>query len=103
MAETKESSRVLILGGSGFIGRNFVKFLVDNNLASYIKVADKSIPATGYLSAEHKAAFDNPIVKFQQADLSRERMWALTYLEFASFCRIVVNCNLGRGFEALTS
>jgi nucleoside-diphosphate-sugar epimerase len=63
---------VLILGGCGFIGRNLVKYLVDNKLASKIRVADKNLPATSYLSSEHKAAFDEKIVEFMQADLTRE-------------------------------
>jgi len=68
MAEAKE---VLILGGTGFIGRNLVKFLVDNKLAKYILVVDKRPPGTSYLSATHAAAFANPIVQFQQGDLSK--------------------------------
>ena len=65
--------RVLVLGGCGFIGRNFVKYLVDNKLASHIKVADKAIPGTSYLSADHKAAFEQKnIVEFKQSDLAKE-------------------------------
>lgn len=65
--------RVLITGGCGFIGRNLVKYLVDNKLASHIKVADKALPGTSYLSPEHKAAFDQKnIVEFKQSDLSKE-------------------------------
>lgn len=67
-----QKPRVLILGGCGFIGRNFVQYLISNELVSYIKVADKALPGTSYLSPEAKAAFDNPKVKFQQADLSRD-------------------------------
>jgi hypothetical protein len=46
----------LVLGGCGFIGRNFVKYLLDNGLAGDVRVADKRHPATAALSAEHKAA-----------------------------------------------
>jgi len=64
---------VLILGGCGFVGRNLVKYLVDNKLASTIRVADKALPATSYLSAAHKAAFDQKnIVEFKQSDLSKD-------------------------------
>ncbi len=48
---------MLILGGSGFIGRNLVKFLVDNKLAGKIRVADKTIPAVAGMNAAHTAAF----------------------------------------------
>jgi len=64
--------RVLILGGVGFIGRNLVQYIAHNNLASYIQVADKSLPAVSYLLPEHKEHFDNKdLVKFVQCDLTR--------------------------------
>jgi len=69
-SDSKKS--VLILGGCGFIGRNLVKYLVDNKLASFIRIADKNLPATSYLNAEHKKAFDEKIVEFVQTDLTRE-------------------------------
>ncbi len=37
------------------------------------QVADKAMPGISYLNEDHKAAFANPIVKFQQADLARQR------------------------------
>ncbi|CAK4074816.1 unnamed protein product [Aphanomyces euteiches] len=64
--------RILILGGVGMIGRNFVKYCVDNALASYIRVADKSMPAISYLSEVHKAAFAADIVEYVQADLTKD-------------------------------
>jgi dTDP-D-glucose 4,6-dehydratase len=39
----------LIAGGMGFIGRNFVKYLLDNNLASDIRIADKRMPFMAFL------------------------------------------------------
>lgn len=61
---------VLVLGGVGFIGRNFVKYLVDNKLATKIRVVDKVLPATAYFSKGIQEAFDNPIVEFKQGNLS---------------------------------
>jgi nucleoside-diphosphate-sugar epimerase len=70
MAEEKPS--VLILGGTGFIGRNLVKHLVDNDLTSFIRVADKGLPATSGMHPSHKAFFDNKEkVQFKQCDLAR--------------------------------
>ncbi len=64
---------VLVLGGCGFIGRNFVKFLVDNKLATKIVVADKSPPFMGFFNDEHKAVFEQKeVVEFKQADVSKD-------------------------------
>lgn len=57
----------LILGGCGFIGRNVVQFLVEQQLCSRIRVADKVLPATAYLTARQQKAFDQ--VEFKQANL----------------------------------
>jgi nucleoside-diphosphate-sugar epimerase len=73
MDKPEGKANVLILGGCGFIGRHLVKYLVDNKLASHIKVADKALPGTSYLSAELKAAFDQKnIVEFKQSDLCKD-------------------------------
>lgn len=60
----------LIAGGMGMIGRNLVKYLLDNNLASDIRVADKKAPFMAFLSADHKAAIENDLVEVVQADCS---------------------------------
>ncbi|KAF9310301.1 hypothetical protein BG000_008408 [Podila horticola] len=59
---------VLVLGGVGFIGRNFVTYLVENDLASEIRVIDKVLPQTAYLNKRFAAAFDK--VEFMQGNLS---------------------------------
>lgn len=61
---------VLVLGGVGFIGRNFVKYLVDNNVAEKIRVVDKVLPSTAFLGAEHQAAFNAPNVEYKQGNLT---------------------------------
>lgn len=66
-----DKPRVLILGGTGFIGRHLVKYLIDNDLASKIRVADKSMPQLAYLTPEFKKYYDREdIVEFKQANLS---------------------------------
>ncbi|KAH9252153.1 hypothetical protein BASA81_009904 [Batrachochytrium salamandrivorans] len=60
---------VLVLGGVGFIGRNLVSLLVDGGLAAHIRVVDKVLPTTAYLSDAHKKVFANPMVEFKQANL----------------------------------
>ncbi|CAO3572990.1 unnamed protein product [Mortierella alpina] len=59
---------VLVLGGVGFIGRNFVAHLVENGLSAEIRVIDKVLPQTAYLNKRFQAAFEK--VQFMQGDLS---------------------------------
>ncbi len=60
---------VLILGGSGFIGRHFIEYLVSNNLSDSIRVVDKTTPSIAYLNARQKKLFEDPKVEFKQANL----------------------------------
>ncbi|KAF9164145.1 hypothetical protein DFQ26_001791 [Actinomortierella ambigua] len=48
---------ILVLGGVGFIGRNFVTYLVENDLAAEIRVVDKALPETAYLNKRFKDNF----------------------------------------------
>ncbi|KAJ0405301.1 hypothetical protein P43SY_001060 [Pythium insidiosum] len=64
--------RILVLGGAGMIGRNFVKHCIDHDLCSYIRIADKTMPEIAYFGPEHKQAFADSRVKFVQADLTRD-------------------------------
>ena len=61
---------VLVLGGVGMIGRNFVQYLVDNELATKIRVVDKVLPATAFLGPGHAEAFKKDIVEFKQGNLT---------------------------------
>ena len=65
--------KVLVLGGVGFIGRNVVTHLVQNDLASFIRVADKVLPPTAFLGSPHKEAFESEgLVDFKQRNLNSE-------------------------------
>lgn len=82
---------ILVLGGIGFIGRNLVKYLVDNNCAAKIRVVDKVLPAIAFLGKEHQAAFDNPIVEFTQGNLTSVDSIAKVYTLEGSKFNIVFN------------
>jgi len=58
---------VLVLGALGFIGRNLVKYLVENNLAN-VTAVDKQLPNCAYLSHDEEAIFDQK-VRFYQKNL----------------------------------
>ncbi|CAG8545640.1 2104_t:CDS:10 [Diversispora eburnea] len=64
----KTKPTVLVLGGLGFIGRNFVTYLIENDLASEIRVVDKVLLITTALNVRQKAAFSKVDVK--QKDLA---------------------------------
>ncbi|XP_050538018.1 uncharacterized protein LOC126903688 [Daktulosphaira vitifoliae] len=63
------TDRVIILGGCGFIGRHIVKYLVDNNLVTAIRVVDKVPPQIAWMNNTHKKAFESPLVEFCSANL----------------------------------
>jgi nucleoside-diphosphate-sugar epimerase len=58
---------VLILGGCGFIGKNLATHLVEKDIAGKIRVVDKGLPATAYLTGQQQKAFDK--VEFRQGNL----------------------------------
>jgi nucleoside-diphosphate-sugar epimerase len=70
---------VLVLGGVGFIGRNFVKWLVDKGVAGKIRVIDKVLPATAFLGKEHQDAFNHPSVEYKQGNLTSIRKYFLFF------------------------
>lgn len=88
---TESKPRVLILGGTGFIGRHLVKHIIDNDLASKVRVADKSPPQTSYLTDEFKKYFENPIVEFKQANLSNPAHVKRVFADEEGAYKYVVN------------
>ncbi|XP_046857519.1 dTDP-glucose 4,6-dehydratase 2-like [Xenia sp. Carnegie-2017] len=64
-----EKPSVIIMGGLGFIGRNLVTYLVENDLCSKIRAVDKVPPQTAWLNERHKQAFENSSVEFKSANL----------------------------------
>lgn len=62
---------VLILGGCGYIGRNLVQYLLENDLAGFIRVADKILPAMAYLHPDIEPLFESSSVQVVQCDLTK--------------------------------
>ena len=67
-----EGTSVLILGGLGMIGRSLVKYILDYELAGFVRVVDKQVAAMAYLNEVFRNAFADPRVEVVQGDLSVE-------------------------------
>lgn len=81
----------LILGGCGFIGRCLVKFLVENDLAGFIRAADKAMPATANMTPEYEALYDKPNVEYKQCNLSNPASVAKVFAEDKGAWNFVIN------------
>jgi len=84
--------RVLVLGGLGFIGRNLVRYLVQNDLVSKICVSDKVLPQVAFLNKAEKEIFENSDkVSFIQANLAREQTIEKVFTHDGGNYSLVIN------------
>jgi len=90
---TNSKPNVVVLGGCGFLGRNMVQYLVENNLVGKVRVSDKMLPALAGLSQKQQDIFENrkDIVSFKQANLAREAMVDKVFDEMGDKYDFVIN------------
>lgn len=80
----------LVLGGTGFIGRSVVDYLVKEEIATKIRVADKKAPEMSNMTTDQEEIYnDEKLIEFVQADLSRDAMVAKVFTGKFDF---VINC-----------
>lgn len=84
--------RVLVLGGLGFVGRNLVCYLVENELCSKIRAVDKVPPQTAWLNERHKEAFHHSSVEFKSANLINPGSVEKAFLDTEGEFDICINC-----------
>lgn len=66
--------RVIVLGGNGFIGKNFVQYLVEKDLCSKIRVADKVLLSFAGLPKKLEEYYKTKtdLLEFKQTPLTQE-------------------------------
>ncbi|KAH3745561.1 NAD-dependent epimerase/dehydratase family protein [Pelomyxa schiedti] len=93
MAATPAKPNVIVFGGTGFIGRNLVHYLVSQDLCNYVRVVDKVFPQTACLNAAHASVYERPNCQFKQGNLtSPTSITACFALEGGQKFNYVFNC-----------
>ncbi|GAB6032024.1 hypothetical protein CHUAL_010396 [Chamberlinius hualienensis] len=69
MSREEKKPSILILGGTGFIGRNLLEYLTENDLVSKVRVVDKVPPQIAWLNPKHQEVFADSRVEFKSANL----------------------------------
>lgn len=80
---------VLVLGATGFIGRNVVKYLLANDVAT-VTAVDKVLPSLSYLSKQEEALFEK--ATFMQKNLVSPVSIASIWADASAPFDYVINC-----------
>ncbi|XP_034235426.1 uncharacterized protein LOC117641845 [Thrips palmi] len=83
---------VIILGGCGFIGRNLVAHLIENDLVSHVRIVDKVPPQTAWLNSHHKKIFEDARVEFRSANLIIPSSCQAAFVTEGMNWDYVINC-----------
>lgn len=65
-----EISIIIVETGCGFIGRNLVEYLLDNDLVSFVRVVDLKSPENVWLNDKHEQIFKHPSLEFKKFNLN---------------------------------
>ena len=82
--------RVLVLGGLGFVGKYLVKYILQHDLASKVRVADKVMVAMARLTKEDEDLFTNK-VECIQANLTNPDGAAKAFNDSTGGFDVVIN------------
>lgn len=87
---------VLVLGATGFVGRNLVAYLVQNNLAN-VTAVDKVLPNCSYLNPEEESLFEK--ANFLQKNLVNPAaiasIWSETGIKFDYVINVAAETKYG--------
>ncbi|KAH8330386.1 hypothetical protein KR067_002021, partial [Drosophila pandora] len=81
--------------GCGFIGRNLATYLLDNELAQEVRIADKTPPQMAWLNEEQSALFESDRLEFCSANLINAASCKAAFAPHPTTGRawdIVINC-----------
>ncbi|CAF4817320.1 unnamed protein product [Pieris macdunnoughi] len=84
--------RAVVLGGCGFIGRNLVEYLINNDLVTVLRVVDKTPPQLAFLNPSHTKCFEDPRVEYKSANLINPASCASALEPDGGQWDLVVNC-----------
>lgn len=71
--------------GCGFIGRNLVEYLINNDLVSYLRVVDKTPPQLAFLNPVHSKIFEDPRVEYKSANLINPSEYSISISIYIPF------------------